>query len=440
MDAIDLPPVTRAAGTLRLPGSKSISNRALLLAALARGPTELDALLESDDTRVMRRALEALGVRIEERAGAHAVTVYGIGAGAGFPVKRAELHMGNSGTAARSLTAVLALADGHYALSGVERMHQRPIGDLVAALTQAGARIEWRGEPGYPPLAIAPRGAPAGATITIRGAVSSQFVSALLMALAWSGEGARVEVEGELISRPYVELTLHLMSRFGVELARPSEHAFEIAPGTAYLSPGALAIEGDASSASYFLAAGALGGGPMRVVGVGRASAQGDVGFARVLEAMGARMAYGDDWIEAAGSAPLEPFDFDFNRIPDAAMTAAVLALFARGPSRLRNIASWRVKETDRIAAMATELRKFGAQVEEGRDFLRIAPPPGFADARAPRASTPRVAVDTYDDHRMAMCFSLASFGPARVRIKDPACVSKTFPGYFETFARYVSA
>ena len=437
MEFLDLKPATRAAGTLRLPGSKSISNRTLLLAALARGTTRLDALLDSDDTRVMRNALDALGVRIEALGGAEHVKVAGVGPSAGFPVKRADIFLGNSGTSARSLAAVLALADGHYMLAGVARMHERPIGDLVDSLSPLGSRVQYLGKPGFPPLSIAPREPRSVSTLRIRGEISSQFVSALLMALPWTGKRARIEVEGELISKPYVELTLGLMARFGVVARREDWRAFEIPAGDGYASPGALEVEGDASSASYFLAAGALGGGPLRVEGVGRSSVQGDVEFARVVEAMGARVLWGDTWIESSGKPPLTPFDLDFNLIPDAAMTAAVMALFASGPSRLRNIGSWRVKETDRIAAMATELRKFGAQVEEGPDSLRVTPPAGFLRPEA--ASAVPVSVDTYDDHRMAMSFSLASFGPRPVRINDPGCVSKTFPGYFEAFARHVS-
>ncbi len=444
MESLDLPPVRRAAGELRLPGSKSISNRTLLLAALAEGATELRALLDSDDTRVMREALAALGVRIETLGGFEHVRVHGLGRARGFPVKRAELSLGNAGTAFRPLTAVLALADGDYVLSGVARMHERPIGDLVAALLEAGARIEWRGTPGYPPLAIAPRAARGCAKVRVRGDVSSQFLSALLIALAWTGEGARIEVQGELVSKPYVELTLGLLARFGVAVRRDDWSAFEIAQGSRYRSPGVVDVEGDASSASYFLAAGALGAGPVRVRGVGRKSLQGDVGFARVLEAMGVAIAMGEDWIEASRAArtpsgtmaPLAAFDLDMNLIPDAAMTAAVLALFANGRSRIRNIASWRVKETDRIAAMAAELRKFGAQVEEGADSIAIVPPRGFLEA-GERGE--RVAVETYDDHRMAMCFSLAAFGPRPVRILDPGCVAKTFPGYFDAYRSIVS-
>ena len=439
MEHLDLRPVTRAEGTFRLPGSKSISNRALLLAALARGRTRLEGVLDSDDTRVMRGALEALGVEVQEAETSATLDVTGIG-GARFPVKRAEVFLGNSGTSARSLVAALSFADGEYRLAGVPRMHERPIADLVDALRAAGARIDYLGTEGFPPLAIAPHsgdwsGLSAG--LTIRGAISSQFTSGLLIALGATGRAATVAIEGDLVSKPYVELTLASMREFGVRAGRDGWERLRIPAGEGYVSPGRLRVEGDASSASYFLAAGALGGGPVRVEGVGRASAQGDVQFARVLEAMGARVRFGDEWIEAAGRAPLVPVDMDMNRIPDAAMTAAVLALFATGPSTLRNIASWRVKETDRIAAMATELTKFGADVEAGADFLRISPPAGFLE----RTSSPLapVAVATYDDHRMAMCFSLASFGRRPVRILDPGCVSKTFPGYFEAFARVAS-
>jgi 3-phosphoshikimate 1-carboxyvinyltransferase len=431
MEHLDLAPARRASGTVKLPGSKSISNRTLLLAALARGATVLTGVLDSDDTRVMRAALAALGVRVEEIDGPQHVRVHGI-AGASFPAKHAQVFLGNSGTSARSLAAVLALSDGEYELSGVPRMHERPIGDLVDALRQAGARIGYLGNEGFPPLRIEPREPVEAPRVAIRGNVSSQFLSGVLMALPAAGLAARVEIVGELISKPYVDLTLGLMERFGVRVERDGWSSFDLPGGAGYASPGELEVEGDASSASYFMAAGTLGGGPVRMEGVGRSSAQGDVHFYRVVAAMGAKVEFGESYIEVAGRPPLEPFDLDFNLIPDAAMTAAVLALFAKGPCRLRNIGSWRVKETDRIAAMATELRKFGAHVEEGPDSLRIVPPAGFLDATAPRGDP--VTVDTYDDHRMAMCFSLASFGPRPVRINDPKCVAKTFPEYFDVF------
>jgi 3-phosphoshikimate 1-carboxyvinyltransferase len=416
MKQLELGPLRRAAGTVRLPGSKSISNRVLLLAALARGETAVRGLLDADDTRVMREALGRLGVSARGDAIA--------GAGGAFPARQAELFLGNAGTAFRPLTAALALSGGEYRLSGVPRMHERPIGDLVDALRALGARIDYLGAQGYPPLAIHPGRVAAGQTVKVRGDVSSQYLSALLMALPLAG-GGTIAVEGELISKPYVEITLNLMRRFGVEVRRSGWSRFEV-PGAAYASPGSLQVEGDASAASYFLAAGAIAGGPVRVEGVGRSSIQGDVRFCEVLQAMGARVAMGEDWIEASGRAPLAAFDLDLNHIPDAAMTAAVLALFAIGPCTLRNIASWRVKETDRIAAMATELAKLGARVEAGADFLTV----------APQSLRNGVALDTYDDHRMAMSLSLAALGGVALRINDPDCVAKTFPEYFQVLAR----
>ena len=435
MSYLDLAPIRRVRGTVKLPGSKSISNRILLLAALASGDTLIHDLLESDDTQVMLEALRALGVACEEqRGGAMRVR----GAGGAFPVKRAELFLGNAGTAFRPLTAVLALCGGEFKLAGVPRMHERPIGDLVDALRSHGADIEYLGSTGHPPLAIHPGSIRGGGTVSVRGNVSSQYLTGLLIALPLTGSRTVVTVEGELISRPYVEITLNTQSRFGVVVERQDWSRFVIPAMARYTSPGEIFVEGDASSASYFLAAGAIsgvsGGGPVRVAGVGRSSIQGDIRFVDTLERMGARVTMGENWIEVAGGAEaarrgkLNPIDGDFNHIPDAAMTAAVTALFADGPSTLRNIGSWRVKETDRIAAMATELRKLGATVEEGPDFLRITPPQSSI-------LNPGAAIDTYDDHRMAMCFSLAALGGVALRINDPGCVAKTFPEYFDVLA-----
>jgi 3-phosphoshikimate 1-carboxyvinyltransferase len=429
MDSLTLPALARAAGTVRLPGSKSISNRMLLLAALAEGTTEIRDLLDSDDTRVMLAALAKVGVGVTALGG-NAWRVEGCKGV--FPVKDADLFMGNAGTAIRPLTAALALSGGRYRLSGVPRMHERPIGDLVDGLLQIGADVRYTGNPGFPPLAIHPAQVKLAAPIRLRGDVSSQFLTALLMALPLTGEGAVIEMTTELISRPYVEITLNLMARFGVEVRREGWQRFTIPAGRRYRSPGVLHVEGDASAASYFLAAGAIGGGPVRVEGVGSSSIQGDVRFADALQAMGARIEWGENFIEAGapvvGKAPgkLRAFDLDLNHIPDAAMTLAVAALFADGRCVLRNIASWRVKETDRIAAMATELRKLGATVEEGADYLAVSPLPTFKAG---------VAIDTYDDHRMAMCFSLAALGGVPVTINDPQCVSKTFPDYFDALA-----
>ena len=420
MESLELKPIRRAAGKVRLPGSKSISNRVLLLAALASGDTEVSGLLDADDTRVMRGALSKLGVRFLKRR------VRGVGGP--FPVKKAELFLGNAGTAFRPLTAALVMSGGEYRLGGAPRMHERPIGDLVNALRGIGADVEYLGADGYPPLALHPAAIKLNEPVTVKGDVSSQFLTALLMALPLLNSKSRVEVQGELISKPYVEITLNVMRRFGVEVARREWHSFEV-PAARYVSPGKIYVEGDASSASYFLAAGAIGGGPVRVEGVGRDSIQGDVRFTEVLERMGARVSMGDGWIEAAGGKKLKAVDMDLNHIPDAAMTAAVMALFADGPSTLRNIGSWRVKETDRLAAMATELRKLGARVEEGRDSLRISP-----------GKLKTAVIDTYDDHRMAMSFSLAALGGVPVRINDPGCVAKTFPEYFSAFASIAAA
>ncbi|TIC82289.1 3-phosphoshikimate 1-carboxyvinyltransferase [Crenobacter intestini] len=424
MEQLALPPSTRASGSLTLPGSKSISNRTLLLAALSAGDTRVCGLLDADDVSRMLEALDKLGVTVRREGDSRDFVV--TGSGGRFPAREADLFLGNAGTAFRPLTAALALMDGHYRLSGVPRMHERPIGDLVDALAGAGAAIRYEGVPGYPPLSIAPATVRTGAVIPIRGNVSSQFLTALLMALPLTSQAATVEVVGELISKPYIEITLKLMARFGVTVSRDGWQRFHIAAGQGYRSPGVIHVEGDASSASYFLAAGAIAGGPVRVEGVGRGSIQGDVRFAEVLAAMGATIRMGENWIEAEANGPLTAVDVDLNHIPDAAMTIAVAALAAKGTTTIRNIESWRVKETDRLSAMATELRKVGATVEEGRDYLRVTPP---------AALTPNARIDTYDDHRMAMCFSLVSLMGTPVTINDPGCVGKTFPGYFDSLA-----
>jgi len=421
MKLIRLDPVRRAAGTVRLPGSKSISNRVLLLAALAAGETRVKGLLDADDTRVMLDALQKLDIAIDTRNFAD-IAVTGARV---IPRRKRDLFLGNAGTAFRPLTAVLALSGGNYRLSGVPRMHQRPIRDLVEPLRSIGARIDYVGKEGYPPLAIHTGNIRIEGHIKVRGNVSSQYLSSLLIALPLAGGGC-IEVDGDLISKPYVAITLNMMRKFGIDVRVDGWRSFDV-PGESYVAPTEIYVEGDASSASYFLAAGAIAGGPVRVTGVGRDSIQGDVRFAEVLEKMGARVAYGPDWIEVTGAGGmLKPIDMDLNHIPDAAMTAAVAALFANGPSTIRNIGSWQVKETDRITAMATELRKLGAIVAEGPDFLKITPPMKLkAD----------VAIDTYDDHRIAMCFSLVALGGVPVTINDPECVAKTFPEYFAVLA-----
>lgn len=425
MESLNLLPAHRAQGAVKLPGSKSISNRTLLLAALAEGTTHIRDLLASDDTARMLDALKILGVPLEQTA-ADDWKVTGMGGA--FKVKEADLFLGNAGTAFRPLTAALALSAGHYKLSGVPRMHERPIGDLVDALRQAGADIRYLGNAGYPPLEIFPTTVN-GAKVSVRGNVSSQFLTALLMALPLTGRETTIEVIGDLISKPYIEITLNLMARFGVNVQRNGWQSFKIPANSRYTSPGEIWVEGDASSASYFLAAGAIGRGPVSVQGIGKQSIQGDVRFAEALELMGATITMGDHWIEAGATGKLKAIDLDCNHIPDAAMTLAIAALYADGTTTLRNIASWRVKETDRIAAMATELRKVGATVEEGPDYIRVTPPAKL---------TPNAAIDTYDDHRMAMCFSLVSLGGVPVTINDPKCVAKTFPDYFDRYAEVV--
>ncbi len=445
---IDLPPLMSAHGTVRLPGSKSISNRVLLLAALAQGTTVVRDLLHSDDTERMLDALRVLGVVVDS-LGDNTYRI--MGCGGDFPNKEAKLFLGNAGTAFRPLTAALALSGGSYELSGVPRMHERPIGDLVDALRQLGADIHYLGNEGFPPLQISPAKL-AGDVAQVRGDVSSQFLTGLLMALPLLDRTVKVEVVGELISKPYIEITLAMMARFGVRVKREGWSGFTVTAGSRYVSPDEIFVEGDASSASYFLAAGAIGGGPVRVEGVGKTSVQGDVRFVEALEQMGALISMGDNWIEARAprSGKLNAIDLDCNHIPDAAMTLAVAALFAEGTTTLRNIASWRVKETDRIAAMATELRKVGATVQEGPDYLRVTPPAvGWACFSAHADMQPRgqtviqsahPTIDTYDDHRMAMCFSLAAFGGSGIRINDPKCVGKTFPDYFAEFAKVTQA
>ena len=433
---LDLPALRAAGGTIRLPGSKSVSNRVLLLAALAEGTTEVHDLLDSDDTRVMLAALGKLGCRVEQMPGLTRIT--GLGGQLKDGARQAELFLGNAGTAMRPLTAALSLLGGKFKLSGVPRMHERPIGDLVDALVGLGCEIDYLGNPGYPPLQIHPaahEGLRLDAPIRVRGDVSSQFLTALLLALplASARQDVTIDVIGELISKPYIEITLNLLARFGIQVRREEWRRFVIPAGSRYRTPGSIHIESDASSASYFIALGAIaapidGQAGIRIEGVGADSIQGDIRFVEAAQAMGARVDSGPNWLQISrGAWPLRAIDLDANHIPDAAMTLAVMALYADGPSQLTNIASWRVKETDRIDAMANELRKLGAQVETGPDFIRIQP---LAAGRWKAAS-----IHTYDDHRVAMCFSLAAFNPDRlpVRILDPKCVAKTFPDYFET-------
>jgi 3-phosphoshikimate 1-carboxyvinyltransferase len=436
---LDLPALAAAGGEVHLPGSKSISNRVLLLAALSHGTTTVHDLLASDDTRVMLDALRQIGCTVDEAGSTVRIT----GLGGRAPQSPAKLFLGNAGTAMRPLTAALALLGGEFELSGVARMHERPIGDLIDALRQLGCHIDYLGNDGYPPLRIAHAdGVPPlalAAPIRVRGDVSSQFLTALLMALplAAGAQNIVIDVVGELISKPYIAITLQLLARFGIVVEHDNWQRFTIAAGSRYQSPGDIHVEADASSASYFIALGAIascasGQKGIKIQGVGLDSIQGDIRFVEAAQAMGAVVTGGPNWLHIQRGAPgqgwpLKAIDMDCNHIPDAAMTLAVMALYAEGTTTLRNIASWRVKETDRIAAMAAELRKLGATVEEGADYLRVTPPARVEDWKA-------ASIHTYDDHRVAMCFSLAAFNPAGlpVRIEDPKCVAKTFPEYFE--------
>ena len=424
---LDLPALQRASGTVTLPGSKSISNRVLLLSALCQGTTVVHDLFDSDDTRVMLAALRQLGCGVDVQG--TTVTITGLG-GQLKHHDAIEFFMGNAGTAMRPLTAALAVLGGDFTLKGVPRMHERPIGDLVDALRLLGCKIDYLGNDGFPPLHIGQPSLKVDAPIQVRGDVSSQFLTALLMALpiAAKTQDIVIEVVGELISKPYIDITLNLLARYGIAVKRDGWQRFTIPQGCSYQSPGTIHVEADASSASYFIALGAIATGDgVRIQGVGADSIQGDIRFMDAAAQMGAKITSGPNWLEIhRGAWPLKGITLDCNHIPDAAMTLAVMALYADGPTTLRNIASWRVKETDRIVAMATECRKLGATVEEGSDWITVHP--------LPKDGWKAASIHTYDDHRVAMCFSLAAFNADQVsvRIEDPKCVAKTFPDYFE--------
>ncbi|PXM88912.1 3-phosphoshikimate 1-carboxyvinyltransferase [Salmonella enterica] len=422
MESLTLQPIARVDGAINLPGSKSVSNRALLLGALACGKTVLTNLLDSDDVRHMLNALSALGINYTLSADRTRCDITGNGG----PLRASgalELFLGNAGTAMRPLAAALCLGQNEIVLTGEPRMKERPIGHLVDSLRQGGANIDYLEQENYPPLRL--RGGFTGGDIEVDGSVSSQFLTALLMTAPLASKDTIIRVKGELVSKPYIDITLNLMKTFGVEIANHHYQQFVVKGGQQYHSPGRYLVEGDASSASYFLAAGAIKGGTVKVTGIGRKSMQGDIRFADVLEKMGATITWGDDFI-ACTRGELHAIDMDMNHIPDAAMTIATTAMFAKGTTTLRNIYNWRVKETDRLFAMATELRKVGAEVEEGHDYIRITPP----------AKLQHADIGTYNDHRMAMCFSLVALSDTPVTILDPKCTAKTFPDYFEQLAR----
>ncbi|WP_067486975.1 MULTISPECIES: 3-phosphoshikimate 1-carboxyvinyltransferase [Dickeya] len=422
-ESLTLQPISLINGTINMPGSKSVSNRALLLAALAEGTTCLTNLLDSDDVRHMLNALSALGVHYQLSTDRTTCEITGLGRAfvASAPL---ELFLGNAGTAMRPLAAALCLSDGDIVLTGEPRMKERPIGHLVDALRQGGAKIDYLEQEHYPPVRL--KGGFQGGDISVDGSVSSQFLTALLMAAPLAKQDTRIRIKGDLVSKPYIDITLHMMKTFGITVINEGYQTFVVCGNQRYRSPGQYLVEGDASSASYFLAAAAIRGGTVRVTGVGRASVQGDIRFADVLEKMGAHIRWGDDYIECQ-RGELHAIDMDMNHIPDAAMTIATTALFAQGgTTTLRNIYNWRVKETDRLAAMATELRKVGAEVEEGHDYIRITPPSQLKTAD----------IGTYNDHRMAMCFSLVALSDTPITILDPKCTAKTFPDYFQQLER----
>ncbi len=404
-----------------VPGSKSLTNRALVVAALSEGTSELSGALDSDDTQVMLRALETLGVSLEHDQRTAKIRINGVG-GAGFPVDSAQLDLGNSGTSLRFLAAAVASGKGVYTLEGNARMHQRPIADLLIALNRLGADAKSNLGNGCPPITIRAVGLQGG-WADVRSDASSQFLSGLLMALPLAKDLTTVEVQGKLVSKPYVEMTLSVMEAFGVRISNRDYRRFNINPAS--YKGRAYQIEPDASAASYFWASAAVSGGSVAVLNLGPKSIQGDIAFVDVLEHMGCRVERTRNSIAVHGS-DLVGVDVDMNAISDTVMTLAVVALFAKGVTRIRNVAHIRHKETDRIAALACELRKFGATVDEFPDGLLINPPEKVLPAE----------IATYDDHRMAMSTALAGLKVSGVVVQDPGCVSKTYPAFWEDFAK----
>ena len=425
MEKLVLEPIQNISGEVHLPGSKSLSNRLLLLSAISKGQTEVYNILDSDDTSYMLNALNSLGIKYEISDDKTTCLIEGVGGP--FSVPETDLYLGNAGTAVRPLCAVLCSGIGNHIIRGDQRMYERPIKDLVDALRQLGSTIEYLGNDGFPPLRINAHGIKGG-QVDIKGNISSQYLTAMLLTSPLSQSPIQINVIGELVSKPYIDMTLSVMKKFGVNVVNDNYQSFVISGSEQYISPKTVLVEGDASSASYFMAAAAIGGGPIRLRGIGSESIQGDVQVTEVLNQMGAKVTMGTDWVEVERNT-LSGVDLDLNHIPDAAMTIATTALFADGPTTIRNIGNWRVKETDRLSAMATELRKVGAEVIEGQDYLKITPPPRILPA----------TIDTYNDHRMAMCFSLAALGDAPITINDPGCVSKTFPEYFDLFSSLCS-
>jgi len=423
-EQLRLDPIRRISGSITLPGSKSLSNRVLLLAMLSEGETFIENLLDSDDVRRMIDALAKLKILYEEDRPSKKIRVKG--EGGRIPVDKAELFLGNAGTAIRPLTAALTLGNGRFVLDGIERMRERPIQDLLDGLNQLGAQVRSIDNTGCPPVEIIANGLPGGVT-KLSGAISSQYLSAILLASPYAQTPVEIRIKDHLVSIPYVEMTIRLMNRFGVNVDVSEDFkSFHINAPQSYKSPKTYFVEGDASSASYFLAGAAITGGTVTVIGCGTDSLQGDAQFAKIMEMMGAEVQWEANQITVRGSGNLKGIDVDMNEMPDAAMTLAVAALFAKGTTAIRNIYNWRLKETERLKAVSSELKKLGATVEEGEDYIIIEPPEKLLSAE----------IATYDDHRMAMAFSLAACGEVPITILDPSCVSKTFPDYFDQLSK----
>lgn len=415
---LHIPKMASFSGEVRLPGSKSIGNRSLLLAALSRGETILENLPTSDDVQVLLRQLPALGVK----AGAGGDALQVTGAGGAFSIREGRFEVDNAGTALRPLVAVLSAGEGEFVVDGNEQMRRRPVGDLVQAVAGAGVDIHCS-EQGTPPVSIRTSGWK-NTEFRVSGKTSSQFVSALLLAAPLSGRRVVLRLPEEPVSRPYIDLTIRMMEQFGVRVEREDYLTFVVPEGQCYTSPGRYAVEGDATAATYFLTAGILSG-PVRVYGLDESSIQGDIRYLAILRALGGRIKAGKGWIEAQYQGPVHGISVDMNDMPDAAMTLAVTGLFSEGAVDIRNVENLRVKESERIRGLKTELERLGAIVEERRDGLTVHPPAAMHDAE----------IQTYRDHRMAMAFSLACLRTP-ITILDPHCVNKTYPGYFGDFER----
>ncbi len=421
-------------GEVILPGSKSVANRVLLCSSLSHEKTRIENLPEADDIKVMIRALKELGVELFYKREGKGLVCEIQGCGGNFSVQNANLNLENAGTVLRPLTAVLCTGKGIFSIDGDEQMRKRPIGDLLTSLRSLGANIKCQSE-GYPPFKIQSNGL-SGGRIKLKADISSQYLSSLLLAAPLMKEDLCIDIIGRPVSLPYIDLTIHIMEQFGIHVNRKGYQEFQISSGQSYSSPSTSKVEGDATAATYFLAAGSLPGcGPVRVIGAGKNSLQGDLAFVKILERMGAQIQIGANWIEvqskdSSDKTSLQAVDVNMNSMPDAAMTLAVLALFAQGTTHIRDIANLRLKESERIEGLRKELTKLGAQVQETRDSLHITPP---SPHQRTSYTNELPLIETYRDHRMAMAFSLAAY-QNDLRIKNPNCVKKTYPSYFQDF------